>query len=478
MRHLDEGTIHAWLDGALNGDEASRVEAHAASCAQCARVVAEARGMIAAASRILVALDDVPGDVIPGAAPPTDRPAPTAPMARPRRPLDAQGGGGAWWRSVPLRAAAAIVVVAAGALATRMAFRPVLHSTDSVVFASDTVPATMMPPSAESATATAPSPVLAQAGTSAGDARSSAARPAAPERSAVPLTARPGRPGSRTEGAAFGRQREGSGAAAGQRSQIAEQQRNESRADAANAPVAQRRAPELDAVGIASGELRDAAAPDSTAGNLLTARGPAEVQRGTDSARAATAKTQPVRRAAVPFGAAAGAALPAGRGASPSRTGGVVVGSTPPSAAPPLTPSPAQMRDVADMVERSTPREIPGLTLVKHTVSEISQGLVRQARETVERQRYVHTLVYELVSGAQVELVVALPVEAIVARPKSAAESMQVLADSAAVSTDGSLTTIRWRDRDGTELQLRGPVSREELEALRARVRIPPARQR
>jgi hypothetical protein len=71
MSHLDEGTIHAWLDGALPADEASRVEAHARECAQCAAMVAEARGFIAGASRIVSALDVVPGNVIPSAPMPT-----------------------------------------------------------------------------------------------------------------------------------------------------------------------------------------------------------------------------------------------------------------------------------------------------------------------------------------------------------------------------------------------------------------------
>lgn len=60
MQHLDEGTIHGWLDGALSPDEAARVEAHVGSCTACADAVAEARGLIAASSRILTALDDVP----------------------------------------------------------------------------------------------------------------------------------------------------------------------------------------------------------------------------------------------------------------------------------------------------------------------------------------------------------------------------------------------------------------------------------
>ena len=69
MQHLDEGTIHSWLDGALSADEAARLEAHVKECPQCAAAVAEARGFIAASSRILTALDNAPRGVIPVAAP-------------------------------------------------------------------------------------------------------------------------------------------------------------------------------------------------------------------------------------------------------------------------------------------------------------------------------------------------------------------------------------------------------------------------
>jgi anti-sigma factor RsiW len=68
MQHLDEGTIHAWLDGALDAEESARAEQHAASCASCAAAVAEARGLVAGASRILGSLDDVPSGVVPGSA--------------------------------------------------------------------------------------------------------------------------------------------------------------------------------------------------------------------------------------------------------------------------------------------------------------------------------------------------------------------------------------------------------------------------
>jgi hypothetical protein len=69
MQHLDEGTIHSWLDGALSPEETARVEAHVRECQQCAAAVAEARGFIAASSRILTALDNAPRGVIPAAAP-------------------------------------------------------------------------------------------------------------------------------------------------------------------------------------------------------------------------------------------------------------------------------------------------------------------------------------------------------------------------------------------------------------------------
>ena len=92
MQHLDEGTIHSWLDGALSADEAARVEAHVAECPQCATAVAEARGFIAASSRILTALDHVPRGVVP-AAPPVK-----------------------WYNRAAWRAAAAVLVVAVGSL--------------------------------------------------------------------------------------------------------------------------------------------------------------------------------------------------------------------------------------------------------------------------------------------------------------------------------------------------------------------------
>ncbi|MDP9278081.1 MAG: zf-HC2 domain-containing protein [Gemmatimonadota bacterium] len=93
MQHLDEGTIHSWLDGALAPDEAAQVEAHVAECPECAAAVAEARGFIAASSRILTALDNAPRGVIP--------------VAAPNRRVD----------PIVWRVAATLLVVAAGTLA-------------------------------------------------------------------------------------------------------------------------------------------------------------------------------------------------------------------------------------------------------------------------------------------------------------------------------------------------------------------------
>lgn len=96
MQHPDEGTIHAWIDGALTVEEASSIESHAAECSECSAAIAEARGLIAASSRILLALDDVPGGVIPV----------PATLPRPR----------AWYARNDLRAAAAVLLVAGTSL--------------------------------------------------------------------------------------------------------------------------------------------------------------------------------------------------------------------------------------------------------------------------------------------------------------------------------------------------------------------------
>ncbi len=90
MQHPDEGMIHTWLDGELSVEDAADIEAHASECPECAAAIAEARGLVAASSRIVSALDVVPGGVIP--IPKT--------VSRP------------WYASTQFRAAAALLLVA------------------------------------------------------------------------------------------------------------------------------------------------------------------------------------------------------------------------------------------------------------------------------------------------------------------------------------------------------------------------------
>lgn len=65
MSRPDEGMIHAWLDGELAPEEATRVAELAESDPEWRAAVADARGFIAASSRIVGALDAVPGGVVP-----------------------------------------------------------------------------------------------------------------------------------------------------------------------------------------------------------------------------------------------------------------------------------------------------------------------------------------------------------------------------------------------------------------------------
>ena len=116
MQHLDEGTIHSWLDGALSTDEATRVEAHVKECPQCAAAVAEARGFIAGASRILTALDNAPRGVMP--------------MAAPKKRFD----------PIVWRVAATLLVVAAGTL---VVFRNGGREAQIATTSADTVPSSV-----------------------------------------------------------------------------------------------------------------------------------------------------------------------------------------------------------------------------------------------------------------------------------------------------------------------------------------------
>jgi hypothetical protein len=128
--HPDEGTIHAWLDGAFDAPTAAAIEAHVASCASCTERVAEARGLIAGASRVVSALDDVPSAVTPAWGR-----APTAPGANAPR----TGGAGRRFRVTPARAAiAATILVALGVTLTRERTAPEAELQKSTAVAAST----------------------------------------------------------------------------------------------------------------------------------------------------------------------------------------------------------------------------------------------------------------------------------------------------------------------------------------------------
>lgn len=137
MPRPDEGLIHAWLDGQLPPDEAARVEQLAAADPEWDAAVAEARGLIAASSRILSSLDHAPAGVIP------------------KRDARQPAWRMPWWTKV----AAAVVVVAGGSLfvieranVATLATTPMTKPTEPVVGVKDA----NVPVAAQAPVATAP----------------------------------------------------------------------------------------------------------------------------------------------------------------------------------------------------------------------------------------------------------------------------------------------------------------------------------
>lgn len=178
--HPDDGTIHAWLDRQLDDTSAATLEAHLQRCDECAERVAEARGLIAGASRILSSLDV-------DAAPTAKLSALDAvkPPVEPRRTLVLTGTASAprWFRLTPARSAiAAVLVVAVATAIVREHQQPNLRR----VSTSAAVPAAMAPaaqaPSTAAPIAVAPTalppvaaPMVAEYDSTAG-ARVAAAR--------------------------------------------------------------------------------------------------------------------------------------------------------------------------------------------------------------------------------------------------------------------------------------------------------------
>ena len=115
--HLDDSTIHAWLDGAFDEPSTAAVVAHADGCAACQASVAEARGFIAGASRVVRALDAVPSGVVPLAdvARTASRIVAAATVADATRTHSAVVRSRRVWYTQPImRAAAAVLLMVAG----------------------------------------------------------------------------------------------------------------------------------------------------------------------------------------------------------------------------------------------------------------------------------------------------------------------------------------------------------------------------
>ena len=150
MRHPDEGTIHAWLDGQLGVDEARELETHVGACGACAAAVAEARGLVAAASRILTKLDHVPAGVVPAAV------VPAAAASR------------GWWNRPAIQAAAGLVVVVGGSWLV-LREQPALAERAQPDIALD-VPVVMSAPSATTSSPQLPPAVAKRGGVVGGPA--------------------------------------------------------------------------------------------------------------------------------------------------------------------------------------------------------------------------------------------------------------------------------------------------------------------
>ncbi|HYW30268.1 MAG TPA: zf-HC2 domain-containing protein [Gemmatimonas sp.] len=142
--HPDEGQIHTWLDGQLSEADASAMEAHVASCAECRSLVAEARGFVAAASRVVASLDDVPSGVIP--------------KVEPVKRIVARR---AWWNRPQLAAAALVFVMAGSAVVVGLGEGDDVVGTEIREMALDATPASTEAAASAGAPAGAPAPRVA-----------------------------------------------------------------------------------------------------------------------------------------------------------------------------------------------------------------------------------------------------------------------------------------------------------------------------
>jgi hypothetical protein len=136
MPRPDDGLIHTWLDGQLPPDEGAQVEQLVETDAEWAAAAAEARGLIAASSRILSALDLAPAGVV----------LPTRPMAPAPRRLP-------WWTKA---AAAVLLIAGASTLMLRRTPEPKIVRATQTTKSTETAVTPSAPTGAPTTTAAPP----------------------------------------------------------------------------------------------------------------------------------------------------------------------------------------------------------------------------------------------------------------------------------------------------------------------------------
>ena len=459
--HLDEGTIHAWLDGALGDAEAERVERHAASCESCAATVAEARGLVAAASRILTRLDDVPAAVIPAGVAASAAPIPAS--AGPRLARGATGPAARrrrrWvptvWTLSAAAAAALMAVLVTGDEAERLLERPAATSAGESVS-----------PSIERATTPADAAEMAESPRESPEAtaRSATAQSSPAQSSPVPSSPVPTSPAQSPPARSALAPAPEPGMARAATEDVASQ----------NVPVTEgRTASALSAVAPAA----PARIPPPVVANEEVRRSERRVGGFVPRAADAPAPAQ----AAVPEQLRARLAGARGdTGAAPDST--TLRYDTPAAA------TDFQLAEVpvwSDSLTRARlPRRIgfgrrilAGARLIESSI--VTTAPVFERRSIYELEDGARVTLVEGPSSVRLEAVVTTGVDASPAAPETAAKA--VVSDDSVVTLEpdaGETIVVRpdgtarlqWSD-GGTALALEGPLSIDRLRALRERVR-------
>ena len=188
MSHLDEGTLHALLDGELELSEVSEIQMHLGTCVACGSRLQEVKQVLAEADRLVGAMEVPAGALRPRPEPArTSSPRPTIrdpepwnepPVLLVPDPVDAQVRRQHWLRAAKWAAAVVLVVgagkILSGALGTS---HPMLPERD-LTSASPSVPPAVVS-AVESRRADAPAETP----------RARSGRPLNPIRTPVPVAA-------------------------------------------------------------------------------------------------------------------------------------------------------------------------------------------------------------------------------------------------------------------------------------------------